>query len=158
MAKGAQAAGGPLGTHPHCQGATRRSPFFCRLWQDQKKKKRDLFSLREVTRMRNVETRAPQISKDKQNFHFCRIITVGGVCMCGCPILGTLGAAWLAWAWGGWVALPPPLGAPLGGGSALSRMDRGASARCHQHPLRNMSGFSRQTMHYFHGRKESKEV
>lgn len=98
MGKGAQATGGPLGTHPHWQGATQRSPFFCHHQQGQKKK--DLFSLREIARIGNIETWAPQISMDKRSSHFCKIITVG----VGVPFWGP----WVQHGWpghgGGWAA------------------------------------------------------
>lgn len=86
MGTGAQAEGDPLCTHPHWQGTTQRSPFFCRHQPGRGKK--DLFSLREVAMImiRTIETWAPQVSTNKQNFHFCKIIV--GV---GDPIVGTVG-------------------------------------------------------------------
>lgn len=105
-ARGAQAAGGPLGTQPPLAGVTQRSPFFCRC-QSARPEKKDLFPLREVARIGNIKTRASQISVDKGTepsflqTHHC---WSGG----GGPILGTVGVAWLVWA-RGWVGCSLPL-------------------------------------------------
>lgn len=65
-ARGPRPKGTPPGTHPHWQGTTQRSPFFCRHQPGRKKK--DSLSLREVATItiRAIETWAPQISTNKQ--------------------------------------------------------------------------------------------
>lgn len=76
VGRGTQAAGGPPG-HPHPPaGGHAKKPFL--LWPSARPEKKDLFSLREVARIGNIETWAPQISMEKgtelsflQNHH-CR--------------------------------------------------------------------------------------
>lgn len=88
VGKGAQAAGGPPG-HPYPPaGGHAKKPFL--LWPSARPEKKDLFSLRAVARIRNIETWAPQISMEKgtelsfsQNHH----------CRGGDPVLGTRSTA-----------------------------------------------------------------
>lgn len=74
VGKGAQAAGGPRAPTPTGRGPRKEALSSVAISEARKK---DLFSLREVARIGNIETRAPQISMDKgtelsfsQNHHY----------------------------------------------------------------------------------------
>lgn len=128
-ARGAQAAGGPLGTQPPLAGVTQRSPFFC-CCQSARPEKKDLFPLREVARIGNIKTRASQISVDKGTepsflqTHHCW--SGGGGSHpgdCGCSMAG------LGPGVGG--LLPPTLSSS--GQLCTHGWYRGALTRRHQH-------------------------
>ena len=75
MGKGGPGHWGNPG-HPPLPADGHPGKLFLLLPSARPEKKKDLFSIREVARMRNITTWAPQLSMDKQNFHFCKIITV----------------------------------------------------------------------------------
>lgn len=131
---------GPLGTHPYQQGTTQRSPFFCCCEQGWKKE--GLFSLGEVARTRKTETWAPQISVDQWTN---RIFISPKIRHCwggGIPVRGRWvrhGRAWVRNSQSQWAL------AALHTWMDTEGLLHGAiNISCI-----NVSGFSRQTMHYF---------
>lgn len=154
MGKRAQAEGDPPpGTHPHWQGTTQRSPFFCRHQPGRKKK--DLLSLREVATItiRAIETWAPQISTNKQT----ELSFLQNHCWGGGPHCGDCGCS------------TPGLGLGVGESSPSASVSsfkaalptwmdtEGLPHGAINILFINASGFSRQTMHYFMVRKNQRK-
>lgn len=156
-ARGPRPQGGPPGNPPPLAGDHARKPFL--LLPSARPEKKDLFSVREVARIRTSETWAPQISVDKQTEfsflqnHHCW----GGGSHCGGP--------WVQHAWpgpGGGEAAPSP---SVSSSRQLCprgwiQMDgyRGASTQRHQHSLYKREWVLQANYALFHGQKESKEV
>lgn len=154
-ARGPRPQGPPHPGHPHpLAGGHAKKPFL--LLPSARPEKKDLFSLREVARIGNIETRAPQISMDKgtefsflQNHH-CR----GGGSRSGdrkCSAGGRTGRGG-----GGGQAAPSPC--ELLAAALHAWMDTEGLRRSHQHSLYKCEWILQANYALFHGRKESKEV